>query len=186
MASRARNLQMYERRHGKLTYIKYEAEFKDVHDNTVEIPDPSKQAHKDAREKALEAGRAQGLKDSEISYTAPMVEADFADVVIWFANNIPWERDEADKPVPTTPEDMGNALDVIRAFQNPSDGYVKLNEGALSWLVQMFKDHGSKAYAGVIPALILERLADTSEGMPPEIAGPRLVKVSDETPSDEG
>lgn len=168
-----------------MTYIKYEAEFKDVHDNSVEIPDPSRQAHKDARQKALAKGKAEGLKDNEISYNAPTIDADFAGVVIWFANNIPWERDDEGKPVQTTPEEMGHALDVIRAFQKPADGYVKLNEQALTWLIQIFKDHGSKAYAGVITALILERLDDTSEGMPPEIQGPRLVD-NEESSEDEG
>ena len=169
-----------------MLYIKYEAEFFDVNCNTVEIPNPDRQVHKDERAKALAAGRADGLKDNEISYNAPMVDADFADVIVWFANNSPWERDDEGKPVQATPEEMGNALDVIRAFQKPHNGYVKLNESALTWLVDNFKAHGAKAFTGVIPALILERLGDVEEGLPPEYEGPSLVQSVPEEENDSG
>ena len=168
MASRKRQLENYTRRWGPMKYVKYESEFLDINGNTMEIPDPDRKHQREVREKALEEGEAKGLKPSEISWTPPVLEVDFAGIICWFANSIGmWDTDADGKPAAQKPEEVGNALKVIRAFQSPNNGFVGIEEKALEWLKTQLSDMGPKAFPGVTSAMLLERLADTREGSEP-------------------
>jgi len=155
-----------------LTFVKYEAEFLDIYNNLVEIPDPDKKKHKEVREEAIEKGRSDGLKPTEITWTPPIIEADFGQIICWFANNVGiWNLDENNKSVFSNPESVGYALKAIRAFQSNTNGLVTIEEKALDWLKGQLNEHGSKAFTGVTSALLLERLSDVVEGEPPKPNG---------------
>ncbi len=152
-----------------MKYVRYNAEFVDVYGNIVEIPDPDRAKQRSEREKVIAAGMEQGLKPSEMTWTPLVVEADFAAIITWFANSVgTWNVDEGDKSIPGTPEEIGYALHVIRAFQNPTENLVAVEENSLEWLIRQLRSHGSKAFTGVTSALILERLADQVEPEPPK------------------
>ena len=151
-----------------MRYLKYSPTFLDPMGFPVDIPDPDRRKFKQARLQAIEDGRKRGLKDTEILFDQPIIEgASFAQVMVYLANGIPWNKGEkAELP---TPEDTGNALKVIRAFQNQKNGYVAIEDKPLEWLVELNKEDGNRAFNGPTQALIAERLADVFEGVPPEV-----------------
>ena len=147
--------------------IKYAKEFRTAAGQPFPIQDPDVLVQKAARDKARSAG-----KDS---WDAPMImEPDFAEVMIWFANNIPHSLVDAEgKPLETprklTPEDIGYAYAVIKAFREHQDSCVIMEEGVHRWLVDLNKIDGPIAFR-VTQAVVANRLEDLVQESAPESA----------------
>ena len=146
--------------------IKYDKEFKAADGQPFQIPDPDVKTQNAAQAKALEEGKE--------FFQGPRIDGDFAQVMCWFVNNIPHglERDKDGKIVldqkgnpqrstrKLTPEDAGNAYAVIKAFRNPQNGYVELEEAVYKWLLELNETDGVEAFR-ITQGVVAERLQDT-------------------------
>lgn len=144
---------------GKMKKIRYESEFLTADGQPFSITNPDVHALKEAREKA----RVEGKERFEL----PTIECDFAQAMVWFVNNIPFEKNDKGEPArKLTHEDAGNAYAVIKAFKDTQNGYVELEESVYKWLVEVNKTDGVEAFR-VTQAVVAERLEDTiKEGKP--------------------
>lgn len=144
------------KRRGKMKLIKYTPEFLAASGQPFSVIDPNASAQKKAREDAKKEGKDR--------FDVPTIDCDFAQAMCWFVNNIPFqtepEKDGKEAPLrKLTPEDTGNAYAVIKAFRNPQNGYVELENSVYNWLVELNKADGVTAFR-ITQAVVAERLLD--------------------------
>ncbi len=167
------------RRFGEMKYIKhFEGTATDSLDQPVIIPTPDREKMKEYRaevrtlrkEQADEARKAH-VQLNEVPVLLPelpMVEATFCQAIQYFANNIPWERDEDGRPVEhAKPEEIDFAAEVVRAFGKPANGFIEVPENALTWLVDELKENGGRAFNGTTSSELRKLLDDVSDGQAP-------------------
>jgi len=123
---------------GKVKNIRYEATFLTPDGQPFIIPDPDVRKQKEKRDEARKEGKER--------YDLPTIEADFAQAMIWFMNNLPYVQDEDEKPRRLTTEDTGNGYAVIKAFQDIQGDIVTLEESTYRWLVDINKSDGPLAF----------------------------------------
>lgn len=165
-----------------MKYIKYVAEIEDAMGNTGTIPDPDKTKRKEydaqvkaIREEAVGEAKRLGIKIQDVPVIMPefpMIEADFAQAMCYFANNIPWERDEKNQAVnPAKPEEIDHAMLVVRGFRNPQKGLVAIPDSSLKWVVEELEAHGGRAFPGTFSGELRRRLKveNVLDGLPPEL-----------------
>ena len=142
------------KRRGNMKYLKYDKEFKTANGQPFIIQDPDVKVQQAARDKARAENKEQ--------YQVPTIECDYAQLIIWFVNNIPFDVNE--KGVPNrkmTPEDAGHAYATIKAFQNQRNGSVELEDTVYKWLVELNKTDGILAFRPLsVQAIVAERLED--------------------------
>ena len=125
------------------------------------------EARKEARENKLQLNQV--IVDSE---EPPMIEGTFAQAIMYFANEFPWDRDDQGKPKePAKAEDIDNAILIIRAFKNPIDGYYEIAEEPLNWLIDQLSEWGGRAFTGTTSGVMRELLSgdNISDGLPPRL-----------------
>ena len=138
--------------------INYVAEFQAADGQPFTVVDPDVMVQRKAREKAQAEKKEQ--------WPAPTIDCDFAQVITWFMNNIPFsdEKDAEGKPKPPrklTTEDAGNAYADIKAFRDTENGYVELENSVYEWLLEMVKIDGIEAFKPLATqAIVRERLED--------------------------
>ncbi len=138
--------------------IRYTKEFKTADGQPFTILDPDVLVQRKAREEALAEKLTQ--------WQAPTVDCDFAQVMIWFMNHIPFSDavgagGKKEAPRALTPEDAGNAYAVIKAFQDVENGHVEMEDAVYKWLMDMVKLDGIEAFKPVATqAIVTERLQD--------------------------
>ena len=143
---------------GRMKRINYNAEFKTAAGQPFTIIDPDILVQRKAREEAMSAKKEQ--------WQAPTIDCDFAQVMTWFMNSIPFSDEKGDdgKPKPPrklTPEDAGNAYAVIKAFRDAENGYVSLEDSVHKGLLEMVQIDGIEAFRPLATqAIIKERLED--------------------------
>ena len=144
-------------RGGNMKTIKYVEEFRTAAGQPFPIQDPDVKVQKEARDKAH--------SQKKDSWDAPLlVEPTFAEVMVWFVNNIPHFLVDPDgKPLEAprkiTPDDTGNAYAVIQAFQDNQNGQVVMEDGVYRWLVSLNETEGTIAFR-VTQAVVKRRLED--------------------------
>ena len=146
--------------------IRYESKFLAADGQPFIVLDPDVMTQREARKVAIAEAVRKGKPESEAAWQAPTIDCDFAQVITWFMNNIPFS-DEADadgKPKPPrklTAEDAGNAYAVIKAFQDVKDGFVELENSVYDWLLAIVKLDGIEAFRPLATqAIVTERLTD--------------------------
>ena len=134
--------------------IKYIDEFRTAAGQPFPLLDPDVMVQKEARDAAK-------VKGQELFDQPLIMEPTFAEVMIWFVNNIPHDQGEDGKsPRKLTLEDNGNGYAVIKAFQHASNGTVILEDRVHKWLVGLNDIDGTIAFRGVTQAVVAERLDD--------------------------
>lgn len=148
-----------------MKYIKYNPEFQTGGGQPFMIIDPDVRVLREAREKAGKEGKER--------YEIPMIEGNFAQVMIWFINNLPFTLDDNDKPTrKLTIEDTANGYAAIKAFMNPQHGFVELEDAVYRWLVEANKTDGPEAFR-MTQFEVTKRLEDTPKEGKPEEEGKR-------------
>ena len=138
--------------------INYVAEFQAADGQPFTVVDPDVMVQRKAREKAQAEKKEQWL--------APTIDCDFAQVMTWFMNHIPFSDEVGDDgkakpPRKLTTEDAGNAYAVIKAFKDVEDGYAELENSVYEWLLEMVKIDGIEAFRPLATqAIVKERLED--------------------------
>lgn len=136
--------------------IRYNKEFTrpDGYPFFISNPDPAVQEK--AIEEAIVAGR-------QIAHVPQIPARFFADVIIWFMNGLPFERDDKGQPVrKQTAEDIGNNYAVIKEFrQVTAEGgnQIELEDQVHTWLVKQIDLEGPTAF-GNSQAQVASRLND--------------------------
>ncbi len=132
--------------------IRYDSKFRTAVGQPFPIQNPDVLAQVAARDAARERGA--------VPEPSIIVDPTFAQVMQWFANNIPHTLSEDGKtPRKLTPKDTGHAYAVIKAFQDPQDETVVLEDEVYKWLVELNTLDGPAAFR-VTQAVVAERLED--------------------------
>ena len=140
--------------------LRYADEFKGATGQPFPIPNPDIKVQMRVQEEAHKAG-----KDS---WTIPLIEATFAQLMVWFCNGIPWAYDEKESAqgVRRVPfwqpklDDNGHAYAVIRAFQEHQDGVVELSESDYTWFLDLIKGRDGATAFKVTQVRVKELLED--------------------------
>lgn len=176
-------------RWGEMKFLRYEEQLTDATGAPVNIPSNDTAEYsrevKNVRQQAKEEARKSKRSLQEVLETAdfpdmPIIEeATVADAMIYFSNNIPWERDPEKGTVvePATMDDMKFGIAVCESYRNiqtaEDDGgqFVEISDEALAWLKETLEKDGSRAFQGVIGAVLYNSLDDANliEGEKPKI-----------------
>ena len=179
---------------GEMKYIRVPEEFKDAAGQEIRMVNPDtsiirKWRKEEQKKEQVARKEAQARKETFDPRTidsreAPMVDATLSIAVNYFANNHPWDRDEKGSPLTTaTAEEIDNKILIVRAFDNPVDGFYEIADKPLEWLITELKEWGGAAFTGTSSGIMRELLSgeNVKDGERPK----NVTDISNGTPSED-
>ena len=198
-------MRKHPERWGEMKFLRYESELIDASGMPIAIPSNDtkkyqlelKKIRKEARLEAKKTGKDLNLvmQTMDIPEVPIIEEATVADCMIYFSNNIPWERnDQGVVESPATMEDMQYAIAVcatyrnIQAAEDGSGQFIEIADEALTWLRDTLKADSSRAFQGTIGGRLYASVQDDmvlSGERPKSVnVGPQLVENKEEVVSE--
>jgi hypothetical protein len=191
-------IRKHPERWGEMKYLRYNEELLDASGQSVSIPaNDVKEYNKEIKELRRQAREEARRTKEDVNVILnrldlpdrPIVEdATVAEAMIYYANNIPWERDEKGVPVESaTMEDMKHGMAVCASYLSIQEAegdkglFVEIPDESLKWLKESLEKDGSRAFSGVIAGILHITLDESNliEGEKPRTVQKALALVGE-------
>lgn len=162
-----------------MKYVRYSQNFVGADGFPFSITNPDRRVQRQARDTAIEEGKAQGLTRQQVTFDLPAIdEPSFAQVIEHLLNDGRcWHRDaQRVEEHPLGAEGLGHSYQALKAFKAPVQDvagqlWIELEDPVYQWLVEWNQIEGPSAM-GMTQAVIAERLADVHQDQGPQKATP--------------